>query len=223
MMTTPALANPFAVLLSSLLLLLVVMPMFQDGSIVSFLINIFFSYILLSSIFTLNRDRRNLFTGLLLVVISFLSSWLYLLTAHPLVQIVSLVAGAIYFLFLASSIVYFLLSKQNTEVNHETIAAALSSYLLIGYGWSFIYAIIYIYIPESFEGMILAQTDVRLRFIYFSFVTLTTLGYGDISPTAPIAEVWAILEAIVGQIYLVVLISGLVGKYISDKSARKKM
>jgi voltage-gated potassium channel Kch len=55
-----------------------------------------------------------------------------------------------------------------------------------------------------------------MRFLYFSYVTMTTLGYGDITPIAPIARSLAMLEALIGQIYLVVMIAWLVGMNVSQ-------
>jgi voltage-gated potassium channel Kch len=57
-----------------------------------------------------------------------------------------------------------------------------------------------------------------MRFEYFSFVTITTLGYGDITPVTDKASALALIEAFVGQIYLVVLVAWLVGMYVSRRS-----
>ena len=57
-----------------------------------------------------------------------------------------------------------------------------------------------------------------MRFEYFSFVTITTLGYGDITPLTNRASALALIEALIGQIYLVVLVAWLVGMYVSRKS-----
>ena len=102
------------------------------------------------------------------------------------------------------------------------IYGAVCAYLLIGLTWAFIYSAIEyfhpgaLYIPK-------ANLDAFSKLpylIYFSFITLTTTGYGDIYPIGLIAKSLAYIEAIVGQIYLVVLIGWMVGIYVSR--SRKK-
>jgi hypothetical protein len=90
--------------------------------------------------------------------------------------------------------------------------------MLIGYGWAFIYALL----DESFPASLTALTEVGsndynprvLQFRYFSFMTLTTVGYGDALPRSPTARTMAALEAVMGQIYLTVLVACLVGLHI---------
>lgn len=74
-------------------------------------------------------------------------------------------------------------------------------------------------VPGSFAGLDqYAGNELYWRYLYFSFVTLTTLGYGDVLPVNAYAETLVVLEAVVGQIYLTVLIAGLVGAYLSDRT-----
>jgi hypothetical protein len=98
------------------------------------------------------------------------------------------------------------------QANAEAIAAALCAFLMLGLLWTLIYSLIGHLDPEAFGGrdLTIGGAEPGLGF-YFSFVTLTTLGYGDISPQTPSARTLALLEAIVGQIFLVVLVARLVG------------
>jgi voltage-gated potassium channel Kch len=98
-------------------------------------------------------------------------------------------------------------------VDTDHLMAALSAYLLVGVFWG----AIYVAVEEGIPGSLLAAGS---RFphgmdlsdgIYFSFVTLATLGYGDITPVTPIARGLAVFEAVVGQFYLAVLVARLVG------------
>ena len=75
--------------------------------------------------------------------------------------------------------------------------------------------------PGSFaipQGM---GEETRFTFIYYSFVTITTLGYGDVTPVADVAKSFSFIEAVVGQIYLVVLVARLVGIHIAQSMERK--
>lgn len=104
-------------------------------------------------------------------------------------------------------------------VTAESVSASLTVYLLIGTIWANAYALAEYLSPGSFyglsgEGIVVARREL----FYYSFVTLTTVGYGDIGPTGEVARSLAISEAIVGQFYLVVLVASLVGMFLSQRS-----
>ena len=93
------------------------------------------------------------------------------------------------------------------QVTVDTIFAALSGYYLMGFAWALLYMVVDNLAPGSFT------VDISSHFqsaFYFSFVTLTTLGYGDIAPAMPLARSLVTTEALVGQLYLVVLVARLV-------------
>ena len=96
------------------------------------------------------------------------------------------------------------------------IMGAVCVYLLIGILWSLVYLIVNIIYPGSFIGLDATTLEHRAsELLYYSFITLTTVGYGEITPIKPIARSAAYLEAIVGQVYLVVMLAGLVGAFIA--------
>ncbi|MCP4407905.1 MAG: two pore domain potassium channel family protein [Gammaproteobacteria bacterium] len=88
----------------------------------------------------------------------------------------------------------------------------------MGIIWAIMYSFLNVLIPGSFSGLSVESEQGRLlEFIYYSFVTLTTLGYGDLLPVSPIARAFGYLEAVIGQIYVAVLIAGLVGIHVSNR------
>ena len=98
------------------------------------------------------------------------------------------------------------------KVDTNIIIGSVALYLLIGLIWSIFYTIILEISPEAFAGIEAGPWyDNMSATTYFSFVTLTTLGYGDISPTKPMAEVVVVLEAITGMFYLAVIVASLIG------------
>jgi hypothetical protein len=100
------------------------------------------------------------------------------------------------------------------EVDLNTIVGSVALYLLIGLIWSILYTMLLEFAPNSFAGIEPGPWyDNMATTTYFSFVTLTTLGYGDISPVKPIAEVLVILEAIVGMFYMAVIVASLIGAH----------
>jgi hypothetical protein len=84
--------------------------------------------------------------------------------------------------------------------------------------WAFIYTFLELVDPASFN-IALNRSDGYLPvFQYYSFVTITTLGYGDITPITDVAKAFSVLEAVIGQLYLVVAVAWLVGMHVSTKS-----
>jgi hypothetical protein len=117
------------------------------------------------------------------------------------------------------------------RVTFDKICAALCSYLLIGMIFASLYSLLEFLDPGTFlaGGEMIPQGDPRAFYgsgmgqaIYFSFTTLTTLGYGDLTGGTPVAKNLSVLEAIIGQIYLVVLVARLVGLEVSHSSGKEQ-
>jgi len=97
------------------------------------------------------------------------------------------------------------------RVDSNKIIGSLSLYLLIGLIWTVIYIILLLFDPSAFNGIEVTEwRSLFSRVAYYSFVTLTTLGYGDISPAHHIAEFFVYMEAIVGVFYMAIFVSSLV-------------
>jgi voltage-gated potassium channel len=100
-----------------------------------------------------------------------------------------------------------------TSISANTFAGALSLYLLLGLIWTLLYILAYQLEPGAFKGL---DPDLASgELIYFSYITLTSLGYGDIVSVTPITRTLAFMEVIIGQFYMAVLVGALVGKYIT--------
>jgi len=127
----------------------------------------------------------------------------------------------IFFTGLATSLIFLFFSIYiaiknilfSGKITANKIVGSLCIYLLIGVIWGLIYILISVIFPEAFP---LLEHSNRWDYLYFSFVTLTTLGYGDITPSLPLVRSLAYLEAICGQFYLAILVSSLVGAYLTD-------
>jgi hypothetical protein len=106
------------------------------------------------------------------------------------------------------------------EVTSDLIMAAACAYILLGLVWAYAYYLLEIFHPNSFKGLENMNKDIW-NFYYYSFVTLTTMGYGDILGVTKSARSLSILEAITGQLYLAIMISRLVGLYVSQSRTGK--
>jgi hypothetical protein len=116
------------------------------------------------------------------------------------------------------------------KVTFNTVCASLCIYLLLGVVWALAYSVEGVLDPAAFtcivgdskhpEWLRLGRGETTV--LYFSFATLTTLGYGDIVPTSPISRMLASIEAITGQLYLAVLVSRLVGMHIAHSMDQQR-
>jgi hypothetical protein len=111
---------------------------------------------------------------------------------------------------------------RGAEVSVDRIFAAIVAYMLTGLGFAAAYQTIIALAPESFvlpaaPGGAGGAELVEVQLIYFSFVTLATLGYGDITPRLPLAQMLAVVEAVAGQFYVAVVIAWLVSAYAAHR------
>lgn len=130
-----------------------------------------------------------------------------------------------YLLFLAAFYIAAALRVRTQVLMTGTIDAhimfgAIALYLLLGLIWSAWYGILLQFIPNAFEGINFVDWETNGGDLtYFSFVTLTTLGYGDISPISPLAKVLVVLEAMAGMFFLAIVVASLVGAMRNDSRA----
>ena len=137
----------------------------------------------------------------------------------PWVHLASYFLGVAFFGYLAVHILRDILSGR-PKVTGEMIYAALAVYLIIGVAFAFAYQLFDHLNADAFENTGLLSGDslrVFEGFLYFSFVTMTTLGYGDITPKTPQAGAFVTAQAIIGQMYLAVLVARLVSLQITHQ------
>ncbi len=209
------LGNPW-VLLAALILQILLGPVTDLTDLPVY--DVLNTVVLLAAIGVASAGRRDRVLGLGLGLPALACQW-----AHEATGVFA-VAAAAYLLTVA--LYLFVLQRmlagvlRATVVDAATIARAVASYLLLGAIWTLLYLPLARLVPGSFRGLAAAPDGgagphdaVAADLFYFSFVTLTTLGYGDISPVAPLARSLAVLEALSGTLFLAVLLALLVGKY----------
>ena len=104
------------------------------------------------------------------------------------------------------------------DISANRVVGAVSLYLMLAVLWAVAYAVVEIMMPGSFSGTTHpSEQPWNNDWLYFSFVTMTTLGYGDIAPVTGTARTLAYLQAVFGQFYIAILVAGLVSAYISDR------
>jgi hypothetical protein len=179
-----------------------------------FLLDLFFSILLISVVYTLSLKARGLIVGSIFAVPMIVFIWL-----DHFVPLKAFDIGthgfAVFFIAYAIWVILRFILNQN-RITSDIIYASVVVYLLIGLLWALLYAIFNFFYPGSFSAQDLPIDEQTLMFAYYSFITLTTLGYGDITPLARWAVSLSALEAVIGQLYLAVLVARLVGMHISQ-------
>lgn len=105
------------------------------------------------------------------------------------------------------------------RVDAEALCAAVAAYLLIGICWAAAYTVLETAVPGAFDFASATPSDPWVTLLYFSFTTLSTLGYGDVLPVHELARAWAVIEAMTGTIYLAILVARLVSIYRAAPAA----
>lgn len=203
--------------LVSLLLYLVAAPVLKPFFSIRLLLDIFITLIFISVIYAASEKKWHYVTTTSLTIIAVGSVWGREFFPGDTLYLVSQIAMILYFLFAGFRIVAIVIKTKRVAAN--VIYSAIVVYLIAGFFWAEAYTVTELLQPGSFN---LGDFDIRqdsYRMTYFSFVTLTTLGYGDVSPVSATASALTILEAIFGQMYITVLIAWLVGRYISESKS----
>ena len=203
------------ILLVCLLLAIVVIPVFRVDRV--FLKHMVLGAIVLSSLFCLDFSPRNrrIFTPVGLAVIVLL-----LLSFFVESEILNTIDYIATFLFLLLIVVFIIRHiARRKEVDVAIIVSSVNGYLLLGVLWALLLHSIY-NLESNLLGSSLAMNfpgggqPVYYDFVYFSFVTMTTLGYGDVVPVSMATRALALLIAISGQFYMTLLVALLVGKFL---------
>ncbi|MGD9330639.1 MAG: potassium channel family protein [Desulfobacterales bacterium] len=201
----------FSILLATLMLLLLIFPFLDHFQLTGLtkLLQVFTTLILIASVHAVSENRRQVILAVLVIAPAIALGWGSELLQVRMSQVGAGIMQIIALGFIAYKILGYAL--RGGRVDHEKVAAAVCAYLLLGVVWADLFELVNILIPVSFNSTLLSAKD----FLYYSFVTLSTLGYGDITPVKGPAQALAYTEALVGQLYLTVLVARLVGLYIA--------
>ena len=242
------LAGRFAILFWFLVAAIAAPVVFPDGPAIRAVMAVVLFVLMLSGLRAISDRRRELVVGICLAVPALVLN-LYGLGVEDLrAYLISQYLYLAFFIFLAYHLLRWTLRQH--EVDTEAIYGAVSVYLLLALIWGLAYYSIALTSPGAFhfpEEDRLGEIQSRRALVqqageelpagprwgtvsnsaqgtmmYYSFVTLTTLGYGDIYPTSDATRVLAMLEATLGQLYLVILVARLVGLYTAQEASRRR-
>ncbi len=211
----------FLFLLISIIGFLLLGPIFEEFIKIRIIMDIFLTITLISGIYAISKRKSIVIVAAFLTLPLFMSTWSNYFVENSSINFIGNCFGILFAAF--TLIVIFSFIFRENEVTLNVICAAIVVYLLAAIMWAFIFTVLENIQPGSFtlaEGHMKFK-DSRFLFIYYSFVTITTLGYGDIYPLTSKACSLSFLEAVFGQMYLAVIIARLVGIQITQSIGKK--
>lgn len=189
----------------------VLRPLETLGFNVRLIASFVFSLLLISGLLAVSHSRRTAMVFGAVAVVSVAIRWTrYAVAGEELISVEAV--AAIVACGTLAGIVLMQVFREG-PVTFQRIQGAVAAYLLIALVFAAAYTWVALVIPNAFSGpppTFAEQHDAVQRFIYFSFVTLTTTGYGDITPQAPLARSLAMFEALIGQMFPSILLARLV-------------
>ncbi len=209
----------FRFLLIAIALMFAVRPFVEGYAAIGLLTDIFLFLILLSGAYAFSDQGRVFLLVLVIVLSGFVLGVISYLVSSGLLEVIKSVLVA---MFLAC-VLAIILSKvfREKEVTEDLVTGAVCAYFLMGMLWAYVFYFLALAEEDSFANLNAVARDIG-PFMYFSFVTLATLGYGDIVPRTGPAQSLAALESIIGQLYLAITIARQVGVYSSQFRFKEK-
>jgi voltage-gated potassium channel len=215
--------NKYIWLLLSLFALMALLPFRQIGMLGAGLLSkVLYTLVLFIGLYTCRKNKKIMIVMAVLASSSFLATWLDSIVLDYNISLYLSAASLFYFIYLLR-IAKDIFDKKEASAN--LLSGSLCIYILFGIGFAYLYTLLEVQAPGSFKlperlsGIDVNELNYETlspllgTFIYFSFVTLSTLGYGDIHAETLPAQFLSLFEAICGQIYLVVIVAGMVGMH----------
>jgi len=204
----------YLVLLWTLGALLLLRPMIEEFGKFPWLLPLSFSVVMLAIVSLVSNRRHHVIVVGILALIAVVGEWSRL-TDYGLNQVIPGLAGMIAFIWIAVVLAKDVFRDRET-VSADVIYGGINVYLLAAIAFAAAYKVQLLLVPDSISG--LAAEPTISDTLYYSFITMTTLGYGDITPVSANARMLASTEAVFGQLYIAVLLAKLVATHISGKA-----
>lgn len=205
----------FAQLMFFLLLLFLFRPG-ERGLAYTFAWQLIFACVLFAAIFNCHHKKPVKIVAICTGMPAVFCNWASLLYPHPLFVVIGHLFALIFLLVCTISILYLVIVRARVTI--ETLRGAICVYFMVGYIFTLIYVLLEMLHPGSFQithshPSAFLHSAYLADMVYFSFITLLAIGYGDITPLTSISQNFVILEGIIGQFYLAILVARLVAVY----------
>jgi len=179
--------------------------------------------VLISAVLAVSNRRRTFVVAVLLAIPAVGGRWINHFRPHLLPPAIFLVAALVLMAFVGANLLRFVLRAPSA--NLEVLCASVSAYLILGLIWTIAYWLVAAINPAAFAFNTTTggkESMQGFNAFYFSFITLSTVGYGDITPVSKVARMLAAMEAMTGLFYVAVLIARLVSLYSAPGSTEHR-
>jgi hypothetical protein len=191
---------------------------FHRGQLIS---SLCITAVMITATMAMGNRRWTLIVAIFLVIPTLLARWSVHVWPEAIPPEIFSVSGMLFAGFVVGNILWFILRAP--EVDSEVLCAGVSGYLLIGLFWAFAYTLVGAVNTNAFWFQIKPDSLRPMQSftaIYFSYITLSSVGYGDIAPVSPAARMLAMMEAMTGLFYVTVMIARLVALYSTRERRR---
>jgi hypothetical protein len=218
-----AIRSRFGLLFVTLIAVMLLPPLMPQAVALNTIMLLLTAAVLFSGLYAVATSRQHLYVGLALIVPALTLGAYDRLRPSAMLEALELVFVMLFFAYLGWMLLLHVLAAKRIDVN--IIFAAICVYMLVGFTCGYAYYLIELLVgdPASMSTLTgnLGLDLPRNEAIYYSFVTLTTLGYGDIAPLASSTRAIATVEALTGQIYLVTLMARLVSLQVAHSGQKQ--
>ena len=218
----------FTVLLMAILLLLIAQPIFSGHAFAESLVSSWITLVLLAALYAFRTTRIYFVIALVLLVPSLGGRAALLFTLSPTIEIVSAISSCLFLAVTVIALVSRLFIVKSVTL--DTISAGICAYLLTAIAFAYGFAVVELRHPGSFSAALFERTAGNVsplmaslhNFIYYSFVCLTTTGFGDIAPVSGGARSLSVMESVFGQLYVAILIARLVSLQVAQSMMKER-
>jgi voltage-gated potassium channel len=218
----------FTVLLGTILLLLVTQPIFVGHALAQTVATATISLVLLAALYAFRSTRIYFVFALILVFPSIGCRLVLVFTSNPTVEVAGAISSCLFLAVTVIALVSRLFIVKSVTL--DTISAAICAYLLMAVAFAYSFAVVELQNPGSFSASLFQRHAGNLvpliaslhNFIYYSFVCLTTTGFGDIAPISEGARSLSVMESVFGQLYVAILIARLVSLEVAQSMTKEQ-
>lgn len=204
-------------LLANLMTLLILLPLLRSTLLARIGFGFLLTLIMITGHLSISTRRSEFYISLVLGLLMIGLTWVDVFYGNPVLLVASRCVAAVFFLLLSLLIFSHYLFGIH-QVTGETLIAAVNAYLCMGIMYAFGYYGLMFVDPNSFSGLFMETLEFP-DCVYLSFVTMTTLGYGDITPQTEIAAVLTWSQAVVGQLFVALIVARIVGVMVAKDSS----